>query len=87
MHAASSTENTEKTLRGCQTWPAGQADKNFQGRTKIFIIIADSEKFCPRITIFRGTIFFLTVATRSVNKSVRVELVAPYPICSFVKDG
>ena len=41
----------------CQTWP-GQADKNFQGRTKIFNIIA--ENFCPRIKIFGGTIFFLT---------------------------
>ena len=42
----------------CQTWP-GQMDKNFQGRTKIFNIIAES--FCPRIKIFGGTIFFLTV--------------------------
>ena len=41
----------------CQTWP-GQVDKNSQGRTKIFNIIA--ENFCPRIKIFGGTIFFLT---------------------------
>ena len=44
----------------CQTWP-GQVDKNFQGRTKVFNIIA--EKFCPRIKIFGGTIFFLTCLT------------------------
>ena len=41
----------------CQTW-FGQADKIFQGRTKIFNTIA--EKFYPRIKIFGGTIFFLT---------------------------
>ena len=38
---------------------SGQADKNFQGRTKIFNTVA--EKFYPRIKIFEGTIFFLTV--------------------------
>ena len=47
-----------KMLRKCcQTWP-DQADKNFQGRTKVFNIIA--ENFCSRIKIFGGTIFFLT---------------------------
>ena len=41
-----------------QTWP-GWADKNFQGGTKKFSTIV--EKFYPRIKIFWGTIFFLTV--------------------------
>jgi len=48
-----------------QTWP-GQADKSFQGRTKIFNTIA--EKFYPRIKIFGGQ-FFLdrTNQPQSVN--------------------
>ena len=37
-----------------QTWP-GQADKNFQGRTKIFSTVA--ENFYPRIKIFGGKFF------------------------------
>ena len=52
----------------CQTWP-GQVDKNFQGRTKIFNIIA--EKFCPRIKILGGTIFFLTEPYKAPKSEVR----------------
>jgi len=37
------------------------ADKNFQGRTKIFNAI--TENFYPNKKIFRGTIFFLTSHT------------------------
>ena len=40
-----------KTL---QTWP-GQADKNFQGRTKIFSTVA--ENFYPRIKFSGGQFF------------------------------
>jgi len=46
---------TLKTPRKTLPDMAGQADKNFQGRTKIFNAIA--EIFYPRIKIFGGTIF------------------------------
>ena len=49
--ALSALKMPRKTL---QTWP-GQADKNFQGRTKNFNTIA--ENFYPRIKIFGGTVF------------------------------
>ena len=50
----------------CQTWP-GQADKKFQGRTKII-----AEKFCPKIKIFGGRIFFLTVHVSSRKPTKKV---------------
>ena len=50
----------------CQTWP-GQVDKHFQGRTKIFNIIA--ENFCPRIKSFGGDNFFLDSSEYPSNYS------------------
>ena len=60
-----------KTLK--KTLP-DMADKNFQGRTKIFSTIV--ENFYPRIKIFGGTIFFLIgpiLADNFLPKSVPLQ--------------
>ena len=58
-----------------QTWP-GWADKNFQGGTNFFSTIV--EKFYPRIKIFRGIIFFLTVHRTTFNNDAHVNLFCYY---------
>ena len=66
-----------KTPRKTLPNMAGWADKNFQGRTKIFNKIA--ENFYPRIKNFGRTIFFLTVPDKCLQDilDIHSELFKP----------